>query len=118
MRYVSSSLLAGQHLSTLLKTIDYHIDVIETIGNKLATTSLIAHRDTVSLLIDRGQTTGNPDRSADGQESSMDPVYMVRHKEAMYMNRLLQAFWQGYADRCHHWYQRCLEMHSLGKHNR
>ena len=53
MRLTVTDVLSGDKLPTLLKRIDYHLDMITRFGNKIAGPNLMSNRETVSILIDK-----------------------------------------------------------------
>ena len=80
---------------------------------------LTAYRETISILIDKGETT-SPQNGKNNplEEAVPDSLYAQRHNETMYFNRAMQSFWLGYATRCHHYAKKALEMKLLGRHNK
>mmetsp|Transcript_29918 Transcript_29918/g.63460 ORF Transcript_29918/g.63460 Transcript_29918/m.63460 type:complete len:393 (-) Transcript_29918:234-1412(-) len=117
---IRTALLGGQNLSTLLNETDYHLEVMTRFRNKLMMPYISAYRETISTLIDRGQSTGSQNRITKNVEKTMasNAVYAQRCNETIYVNKALQSFWLGYSQRCHHYSKKVLEMHLVGRHNK
>jgi len=115
---VRLSLLCGVKLSSLLEETDSHLEVMTRFHNKLSMPYLLAYRETISLLIDKGQSTGSSRKMENYEEMTSNAVYAQRHNETQYFNKMFQAFWQGHSSRCHHYAKKALEMNLLGRHNR
>jgi len=119
MHLLRIALLAGENLLSNLKEADYHIEIMTRFRNKLVMPYLQAYRDTISTLIDRGESTSAKVICTEVEEAmASSAVYATRHKETVYLNKLLQSFWLGYSQRCHHYAKKSLEMKLLGRHNK
>ena len=119
MHLIRVALLGGENLSTLLKETDYHLEVMTRFRSKLSVTFLSAYRETISMLIDKGQSTGPKISYAKLEETmASNAVYAQRHEETVYVSRTFQSFWMGYSERCHHYAKKSLEMKLLGRHNK
>ncbi|KAL7538257.1 hypothetical protein ACHAXR_008411, partial [Thalassiosira sp. AJA248-18] len=114
---IRTALLGGENLSSLLKESDYHLELMTRFHNKLSMPYVLAYRETIAKLIDKGQSSSNP-AGFDENTPSSNAVYLQRHKETIYFNNTLQSFWLGYSHRCHHYAEKALDMHLLGRHNR
>ena len=118
MRLIAILLLTGEHLPTLLKTIDYHIDMSCTKRNKLGALNLVTHRETVSILIDRGQSS--PISANDDVMKLIESKspYSGRHDDMVCLNNVLQSFWQGHSHRCNHFATKALQIKNIGAQTR
>lgn len=76
---------------------------------------LLAYRETISVLINKGQQTGMVE---DIQESNSNPHYEQHHSLQKHLNKALQAFWSGYTARCNYYVTKVLENRRLGPMNR
>jgi len=120
------ALLSGENLSAILKEIDYHLEVMMRFCNKVSMPHVQAYRETISILIDKGESTGpNPKRNyacpyipSRIEKMDSNSIYALRNKENVYINRTMQSFWLGYSQRCYHYATKALEMQFLGRHNR
>ncbi|KAL7540660.1 hypothetical protein ACHAXR_010684 [Thalassiosira sp. AJA248-18] len=114
MRLVSISLLAGENLSSLLRTTDYHLEMMSRFRNKLSVPNLSSYRETVSTLIDKGQSTSAQIKNAAKLEETVsNAAYSKRHNETELLNCVLQSFWLGHAERCHHYAKKALDHPTL-----
>jgi len=113
------TLLSGENLPALLEETDYHLEAMTRLHNKVSIPYLLAYRETIAMLIDKGESTGAK-QNYGKLEEEIEPnaVYAMRHKETLFLNRALQSFWLGYTQRCHHYAKKSLEMQLLGRHNR
>jgi len=117
---VRTALLSGQNLSTLLKETDYYLQVMTQFRNKITMPYLSAYRETISLLIDKGESLGSQNKMAghDGNAMTSNAVNAERCNETIYFNHVLQSFWLGHSQRCNYYSKKILEIQSLGSHNR
>ena len=76
---------------------------------------LLAYRETISVLINKGQNTGMEE---DSQESNNNPHYEHHHALQKNVNKVLQTFWLGYTSRCKYFSTKVLESRRLGPMNR
>jgi len=113
------SLLSGENLPGLLEETDYHLEAMTRLRNKVSMPYLLAYRETIAMLIDKGESTGAKQNYGELEEKiESNAVYAQRHKETLSVNRALQSFWLGYTQRCHHYAKKSLEMQLLGRHNK
>jgi len=115
-----NAFLSGQHLSTLLKEIDYYLQVMTQFRNKIPMPYLRAYRETISILIDKGHSTGSQNKTTghNGNAATPNAVNAERCNETVYFNHILQSFWLGQSERCYHYSKKVLEFQFLGSHNR
>ena len=110
---------SGENLQALLKDINYYIDVMKTLNNKNSLPYLLQLRETVSILIDKGQHTesqSNAETLCEGVSSCTAEV--EKWQEGMLVNRTLQAFWCGHAQRCNHYATKMTELQSVNTLNK
>ena len=109
------ALLGGEHLPSLLKETDVHLEAMHRFGNNLSVPFVSAYRETMSTLIDKGEHTANNSFNVDMDNE----LYAQRQNETVWLNKMLQNFWLGYATRCHHFASKALDMKpGIGNHNR
>jgi len=111
IHHIKTALIAGENLPTLLDRADYYLDLADQYKNELTKTYLCIFRETISTLIDKGETTSsknNPKYTI--TENSIKPA---NSSEAKQFHRAFQAFWLGHSERCHHFIGRMLEMNSV-----
>ncbi len=96
------SIISGEReLTLLLKEIDYYLHLLETYKSETTRRWLLNSRETVSLLIDRGEATSIEAKDCSG--AGDDTVNL----EVFYFHRAFQSFWLGFRERCYHFAQKC-----------
>ena len=123
---IKLAIFSGDNLQALLKDIDYYAVIMKTLNNKNLLPYLLHWQETVSILIDKGQHTGPESNTANlcnGISSLAERVTSCatevnKSKEAMYINRALQAFWCGYAQRCNHCATQMMKIQSASQYNK
>mmetsp|Transcript_7945 Transcript_7945/g.17919 ORF Transcript_7945/g.17919 Transcript_7945/m.17919 type:complete len:1329 (+) Transcript_7945:91-4077(+) len=105
---VKNSIIAGENLPTLLKKVDYYLELTDLYKNELTKTYLLIFRDTISTLIDKGESTSSKSNSNDATvENAMNNAHCSK---TMYFHRAIQAYWLGHSERCHHYIGKVLQM--------
>ena len=95
--FARTSVLGGENLRYLLEEIDYHLEVMVRMRNTISLPYVSAYRETLSLLIDKGENTTNKQNGIlDHEMKSHNPVYEQRHAETICFNKMLQSFWLGH----------------------
>ena len=111
IHHIKTSPIAGEKLSTLLDKVDYYLELADLYKNELTKTYLSIFRDTISTLIDKGESTSskrNPSNTI--PENSTTPA---NSSETMHSHRVIQAFWLGHSERCHHYVGKVLQLSSV-----
>ena len=93
IQHINTELIAGVRLPTLLEKVDYYLKLANTYQNEASKIFLSANRETISLLIG-GTSRLTP-------HAIHLPTNMVNEK--IYMHRAMQAYWQGYSERCQYY---------------
>ena len=95
--FARTSVLAVLNLQFLLEEIDYHLEAMVRMRNTISLPYVSAYRETLSLLIDKGENTTNKSNGIlDHEMKSHNPVYEQRHAETICFNKMLQSFWLGH----------------------
>ncbi len=95
------SIISGEReLTLLLKEIDYYLHLLRTYKSETTRRLLLYTRETVSLLIDKGEATSI---EAKGFGAGDDGLNL----EMFYFHRAFQSFWLGFKERCYHFAQKC-----------
>ena len=94
-----STIGAEKDLTSLLKEMDYYLHQLETYKSEMARYCLLCYRETISTLIDKGQTTAITARLAYADVS--DPGNKLL--EVFYFHQVFRNFWLGYSERCQHY---------------
>lgn len=74
------------------------------------------YQQTIRVLIDKGASNQNGDGVDELSQS--ESVCIRRMSETMNFQKALQSFWLGYAERCHHYVLKLLQLSVLGRHHR
>ena len=115
MALVRTGLLGGEHLPSLLKEADFHLEAMHKFHNTITVPITSAYRETISILTDKGEHTSKKSYEVD----TSNTMYAHRYNDDLWLNKMLQAFWLGHATRCHHFATKALEKKpDIGNHNR
>jgi hypothetical protein len=92
IQHVRTALMAGERLPTLLEKVDYYLKLANTYQSETAQVFFSAYRETISILMGKGGPT------IDVPDTASENILA-----AIYFNRVIQAYWQGYSERCQHY---------------
>lgn len=110
------SMFSGENLQSLLKEVDYYVEVMNQLNQKRMMPYLLHYRETISTIIDKGHCTGSHSNTIGlCKGDSACAVDDQRQEEDMFINRVLQSFWCGHAQRCHHYTKKTSELQSVGQ---
>ena len=101
---IKYAIFSGKNLRSLLRDIDYYLHLLETYKCEVARNTLLNFRETVSLLIDNGQSTSIAAKSDFGDVN--DPGNRLREELVFY--KAVQCYWVGHTERCQHFSEKCL----------
>ena len=99
-----STISAETDLPSLLLQIDYYLRLLEIYKSEMAKKFILCYRETISTLIDRGQSTGIEAKLSYGDAS--DPGIGNKLLEVFYFHQVFRNYWLGYSERCHHYVQK------------
>ena len=103
LQLVIFSILSGEkELTSLLKDIDYYLHLLETYKSEISKKYLLSYRETVSMLIDKGEATSIEAKENLGDANDPGNKFM----ETFYYQQVLRNFWLGYGERCRHFAQK------------
>jgi hypothetical protein len=102
--HISTALIAGERLPTLLERVDYYLDLTNTYQNENMKEHLSITRETISILIDNGESTSSS-RHGIHVPSNMASTQVL---EWIYFLLVIQTFWQGHNERCQHYIEKLL----------
>lgn len=111
---VHACILSGYKLPDILQQCNYYLNVVKQHGNVLAKKYFLVYQETIATLIDKGSSIEKDDRDKELSES----LCIKRLSQTVNFHKALQSFWLGYAERCHHYVQKLLEMLDLGRQHR
>ena len=99
LQLVIFSILSGEkELTSLLKDIDYYLHLLETYKSEISKKYLLSYRETVSMLIDKGEATSIEAKEYLGDANDPGNKFM----DTYYCQQVLRNFWLGYGERCRH----------------
>ena len=99
MQHIETAVVAGDRLPTLLEKVYYYLEQANTYQNEIAKTFLSIFRGTVSTLIDKRQSTRLSPLAIDIPTDTANAHLL----ESINFHRVVQAYWQGYSERCQHY---------------
>jgi hypothetical protein len=82
-----------------LEKVDYYLKLANTYQNEITKTFLSINRETISKLIGNGGPSSSTPFAIDAPTDTESTTVL----EALYYNRAIQAYWQGYSERCQHY---------------
>ncbi|KAL7543351.1 hypothetical protein ACHAXR_012671 [Thalassiosira sp. AJA248-18] len=106
-QHIKTALIAGEKLKTLLEKVDYYLELADQYKNELAKIYLLIFRDTLSTLIDKGESTSL--NSTNKNANNENALKQANFSEVMYFHRAIQAYWLGHSERCHHYVGKMLQ---------
>lgn len=98
------SIISGANLKSLLNKIDYYLHLSKTFNIEIGKNLLLVYRESLSILIDKGEATGIEAKPTLGDIN--DPGNKLR--VIFYRHEAVRAFWLGYTERCQHCCQKIL----------
>jgi hypothetical protein len=105
------SIISGEkELSALLKEIDYYLHLLQTYKSEMTRRFLLNSRETVSMLIDKGEATSIEAKECPGD---LDPGN--KFLDTFYFHQAFRNYWLGFSERCHHFAQKCFATFSPGR---
>jgi hypothetical protein len=102
--HIWTAVSAGDRLPTLLEKVDYYLKLANTYNNETIKVYLSINRETISALIDKGGPSSSTPYAIDVPTDTEDANVL----ETMYYNRAIQAYWQGYSERCDHYIRKAI----------
>ena len=97
--HIWTAIAAGNRLPAVLEKLDYYLKLADTYQNEITKTVLSINRETISALIGNGGPSSSTPFAIDASTDT-ENTYVL---EALYSHRAIQAYWQGYTKRCHHY---------------
>ena len=105
--HITTAIVAGTRLPTVLEKVDYYLKLANTYQNEMIKTFLSINRETISTLIDNGGSSSSTPFASDVPTDTEETMVL----EEMYYNRAIQAYWQGYSERCQHYIGKLILQH-------
>ncbi len=105
--HITTAIVAGIRLPTVLEKVDYYLKLANTYQNEMIKTFLSINRETISILIDNGGSSSSTPFAVDVPTDTEETMVL----EEMYYNRAIQAYWQGYSEKCQHYIEKLILQH-------
>lgn len=100
---VVTSIHRGEKLTSVLKEIDYYLQIFDTHKSVVPRNYLLLFRETVSVMIDNEQAKGTEEDHFGNMNDLANKL-----REAVYFHKVIQCFWRGHKDRCRHYSEKCM----------
>ncbi|KAL3806506.1 hypothetical protein ACHAXA_006682 [Cyclostephanos tholiformis] len=97
---IMTAVLAGDRLPTLLERVDYYLKLTNTYQQETSKVFLSIFRSTISILIDKGESTNS---SLHVIDVPIDTTNTSVLESILYFQRSIQAYWQGHNERCQYY---------------
>ncbi len=97
--HIRTAVLTGGRLPTLLGRVDYYLRLTSTYQQETSKVFLSIFRETISILIDKGESTSSSPYAIDVPADTTNTNVL----ESMYLHRAIQAFWQCHNERCQYY---------------
>ncbi len=102
---INYSVVSGEkELNSLLKEIDYYLHLLETYKSEVSKKYMLCFRETVSMLIDKGDATSTSIEAKEYHGDVSDPGN--KFLDTFYCHQVLLNFWLGYDERSRHFAQK------------
>ena len=111
LQVIKTKIFSGSNLKSLLNEINYYLHLLKTFQITRGINLMITFRETVSVLIDKGQATSIEAKAAFGDLN--DPGNRLR--DVFYFHQAIQAYWSGYTERCHHYIEKFMSVICIGQ---
>ena len=99
LTHIRTAVHSGDRLPTLLEKVDYYLALANTFQNEIAKAYLSIYRGTISTLMDKGASTRSSPLAIDVSTDTANAKFL----EATYFQGAIQAYWQGYSERCQYY---------------
>lgn len=101
-----STIVVHAYERLLLVEIDYYLHLLKSYKNEVAKNYFLSTRETVSMLIDKGQETCIEAKASYGD---MDNP-LNKQREMFFFHEAIRCFWLGYTERFKRFSAKCLDM--------
>jgi len=98
------SIISGANLKSMLNKIDYYLHLSTTFNIASGRNVLLVFRETVSVLIDKGEATSIEAKPILGDPNNLGNTM----RNVYYRHEAVRAFWLGYTERCLHCSQKII----------
>ena len=111
LQVIKTKIFSGSNLKSLLNEINYYLHLLKTFQITRGINVMITFRETVSVLIDKGQATSIEAKAAFGDLN--DPGNRLR--DMLYFHQAIQAYWSGYTERCQYYIGKYMSVICIGQ---
>ncbi len=107
LHHIRTALAAGEGLPILLAKVDYYMKLTDIYQHEFSKANLSVNRETISVLIGNEGITSSTHHAIDEPINGRN----ARILESVYYHRAIQAYWQGYSERCQHYIRKFILQH-------
>ena len=109
IQHIKTAVIAGDRLPSLLEKVDYYLEQASTHQNEIAKAYLSIFRGTISTLINKRESTSSSPLAIDVPTDTANANML----ESIHFHLAIQAYWQGYSERCQHYMGKLLQKRSI-----
>ena len=104
---IKIAIVSGANLKSTMKDIDYYLHLLKTFKSAISK-YILNFRETVSLLIDKGEATSNKEKDAFGNlnDEGNKPI----RDDAAFYHKAIRAFWSGYTEQCRYYSEKFMSL--------
>ena len=106
MFVVKLAIVSGANLKSTLKEIDYYLQLLKTYKSEVSNNYMLYFRETVSLLIDKGEATGIEEKDLGDLNGGNKPI----RDDAAFYHKAIRAFWSGYTEQCRYYSEKFMSL--------
>ena len=103
---IKLAIVSGANLKSTLKEIDYYLHLLKTYKSIITTNAMLWFRETLSLLIDKGEATSIEEKAAFGDLNGKS--YNLRAMSLYH--KVIRAFWSGYTEQCRYYSEKYMSI--------
>eukprot|EP00984_Skeletonema_dohrnii_P021242 scaffold10556_cov123-Skeletonema_dohrnii-CCMP3373.AAC.1 len=103
---IKFAIVSGASLKSTLKEIDYYLHLLKTFKSAEVKNFMLNIRETVSVLIDKGDATSIQEKAAFGDLN----VTGNKQRDVVFYHRAIRAYWSGYTERCRYYSEKYMSI--------
>ena len=108
VRLIKFAIASGANLKSILKEIDYHLQLLKTIRSEVSNKYMLYFRETVSVLMDKEEATSAKEKAVFGDvnDEGNKPI----RDDAAFYHKVLRAYWSGHNDQCRYYSEKFMSL--------
>ena len=108
MFVVKLAIVSGANLKSTLKEIDYYLQLLKTYKSEVSNNYMLYFRETVSLLIDKGEATSVEEKVVFGDLNNEENKFI--RDDAVFYHKAIRAFWSGHTEQCRYYSEKFMSL--------